>query len=94
MRTYPMTEKAVQATWSNTTGTPHIPVRWGIIGDSTTGYTVMTLDKDFCGFSIYDTPTLKSAKGFIREVNETGDSRMKAFCSLGAFAWKSHKMPI
>lgn len=92
-RYYKLSDKAKQALWTNTTGSPHIPHKWAVIGDSKDGYVVMTLDKMGCGFSVYDVATLKGAKGFIKEVNETGDSEMRAFCYVGSFAWKNHPIP-
>lgn len=93
-RYFEMTETARQATWTQTTGGPHIPTKWLIKGDKEDGYTIAAINDDMCGFDFITLRTLYAAKSFIQQVNTTGTTDFKKHCSVGSFAWANVPMPV
>ena len=93
-RYFEMTETAVKATWRKLSdNSVHIPTQWLIEGDKQDGYTVSAVDNDLCGFDFLTIRTLYAAKRFIDQVNETGTTDMKKYCSVGSFAWANYPLP-
>lgn len=94
MRYFPMTDTAKQATWCKlSTGQNFIPSQWLIDGDKSTGYVIMAVDGDSCGFTLITLKSLYAAKLFMQQVNNTGKTDFEKYCQVGAFAWRNYPIP-
>lgn len=90
---FKMTPKAIQSTWTSTTGGNHIPTKWLIDGDKKDGYTISAVDDELCGFDFVALKTLYAAKLFVEQVNETGHTDYEKFCSVGSFSHRNIPVP-
>ena len=96
-RTYPMTETAINATWSKISNgeifrPDHFEISDSLEGE---GYDTYKLDKDRTGFVIFKTSTIKHAKSLIEELNQNGVTpRVEKMAEPFSFSWKNFKIPV